>query len=67
MQHTEAFNSATSTCMTNTCLLSSHARTWAVPSESMQGERRVPMTDLTQLLLAAAVLALALLALGLAA
>ena len=52
-------------CVTNTCLLSSHPRTWAVPSESLQGERRVPMTDLTQLLLAAAVLALALLALGL--
>ena len=32
--------------------------TWAVPSESLQGVRRVPMAKFTALLLAAAVLVL---------
>lgn len=32
--------------------------TWAVPSESLQGVRRVPMAKLTAMLLAAAVLVL---------
>ena len=51
---------------TNKCLLSYGMRTWAAPSESLQGERRVPMEKLTRLLIAAAVLVLAVLALCLA-
>ena len=53
-------------CPTNIRLLPSPLRTWAAPSESLQGERRVPMEMLTRLLLAAAMLVLAVLALCLA-
>lgn len=40
--------------------------TWAVPSESLQGVRRVPMAKLTALLLAASVLVLSIVLLVLA-